>query len=329
MAEVKIELRIRAFEEKHISQVKSMFYGTIFPFVILGNEVSFYTKIRSEEVNIPDTVGKANDIWVYFVTDLPVEIDIDNNDVYYYDGDRNIPANMISVPKLKSSFKHGCLDEDFGAQLELFCLSMFYSSFLAFPSIDLNSAHFKTYLNERLFREKRYCEYAINQEAYEDWPEIFKSNLNISQTWAWVIKNGISCTSKPACPVVSLLYYLFNREFFEIMLFSVIGLETLYGDKRNKTGKSYTMQNRINAVFPEITKEQINEMYKHRSSIAHGEGEIASAIVWLDLVSNNKEYEETAILSSALFLESIRMLISKNATHFVFREKVDVSYGFE
>ena len=329
MVEIRIVLHLKNYEKNGLNQIRSIFHNAIFPFSIMGNEVLFSSRIDSKRITESNKSDIARNIRVSFIGELPAEIDMENNDIYYYFGPRNLTKDKISIPELKNFFKHECLDEGFEAQLEIFCLSMVYAIILTAPGINLNTAHFKSYLNQELFKERKYIEYPIYEDAIEEWPHFFKAELNIEQTWDWITKYGIKYASKPLCPVVPLLYYLLNREFFEIILYAVIGLEALYLDNKIKTGKSYTLQNRIHAVFPEISKEKIKKMYSVRSNITHGEGDIASAIVWLDLINNDIENEQMAALSSAIFIESIRLLVAHNAIKFSFKEHVDVDYGFE
>lgn len=329
MLDIKIVLYLRNYEKDGLQQIRSIFQNTFFPFNISGYEVSFSTYIKWKRIIASNRESNAKDIQICFIGKLSAEIDMDRNIICYYDNFKSCTQNEISLQETKHFYEYDYLDEGFDAQLEVFCLSMVYSIILTAPDINLNTAHFKIYLNQRLFKDRKYIEYPIYEDAYKEWTSIFKTKLGVRQTWDWLTKYGVKYKSKPLCPYVQLLYYLFNREYFEIVLFSVIGLEALFLDKKNKTGKSYTLQNRIHTVFPEISKDQIKKMYNIRSNITHGEGDMASSIVWLDLINNDMENEQMAVFSSALFLESIRRLISHNAIGFTFEERMNITYGFE
>ena len=328
MAEICLVLHIKDFTGRRLEQIEGLFDGAYFPYVLYDHEVRFSTLVNADTVKNPYARGSITNISVYFVGELPVEIDVENNCIYTDRGSSSIyvDGSLADGPEYRP--KYDCIDEDFEAQLELFCLSMFQSIILTAPDIDINTAKFSILLNQSFFKEKKYIEYPVHEESYERWPHMFKTVISIEQTWNWLTRNGLKYSSKPICPAVSLLYYLFNRQNHEVILYSVIGLETLYLGRKNRSGKKYMLKNRINTVFPDVPKDQIGRMYEVRSSISHGEGDISSSIVWMDLVNNNEEYEELALLSGAILIESIRMLIANNATSFTFEERVDVKYGF-
>ena len=200
---------------------------------------------------------------------------------------------------------------------------------LTMPWIDINTAHFTIYLNHKEFKNKSYITYPIHEEAYEQWPSLFKTNLNIIQTWNWLNLNYIHDTDNSNCPAASILSYLLNREYHEIMLYSVIGLEVLYGDKKDNRGVSFKLQNRIHSVFPDISPKQIKDIYKNRSVFTHGDFRITSHDLYWDSLNGNFKYITEAIQAFAIFLESIRMLIANNSVKMVFHEKTQVDFKFE
>lgn len=330
MAEIRFVLYLRDHSGERLNRIKSIFANTSFLYNLYGYEVRFSPRISSKTVENPYSRGGTTDIQVSFIGVLPAEIDVERNDIYYYDCSEDVQCSKSAVLKPRESFKHDCLDENFQAQLEIFCLSMVQAIILTDPSLDINTAHFKIFLDQLLFKEKKHIEYyPMHEEAYDRWKLLFSTYLDIEQVWNWLLKNGTKLTTKPICPTVSLLYYLLNRDYHEVLLYSVIGLEALYGDKDRRNSKSITLQNRIHAVFPSVTRNQIRKLYDVRSSISHGDGDISSAIAWLDLINSNKEYEEKAVLSSAILIESIRILVAKNATEFVFKEELSVAYDFK
>ena len=326
MAEICLMLHLRDYSGKTNDRINSIFNNAVFPYNIYGYDVLFKTTINSTSMRGPYS---ASEITISFITELPSEIDVDNNDIFYADKS-NVTCSELENCQGKELYKHDCLDEDFEAQLEIFCLSIVYAIILVDSSIDLGTARFSILLNQKqAFKDKRYIDNHIYEEIYDETQIVPRVSLEIAQTWDWLVKNGIRFATKPTCPVVSLLYYLFNREYHEVLLYSVIGLEALYVDNNRRASKSLMLQNRINHVFPSVTKEQIKQIYNVRSSISHGSGDISSSIVWLDLINSNKEYEELAILSSSILIESIRMLVANDATSFVFKEDVNITYSFE
>ena len=338
MAQIEIVMNIRDFRGVIYEQLLKEFDNKIFPYDIYNYNLNFKSALNKEIKTLPlgrDSSIEATDINLSFSSNIDAEIDEKYNMILYYENPWNHNNDESGASEPLCSFiddpfdKYDSLDDDFKCQLDLFCMRMTHTIILTMPWIDINTAHFTIYLNHKKFKNKNYITYPIHQNAYEKWTSLFKTNLNIIQTWNWLNLNHIHDTDNSNCPAVSILSYLLNREYHEIMLYSVIGLEALYGDKKNNHGVSFKLQNRIHSVFPDISQNQIKEIYKDRSVFTHGCFRITSHDLFGDFLNGNFKYENEAIQASAIFLESIRMLIANNAVKMVFHEKTLIDFKFE
>ena len=169
MSEICLILHIRDFTGQRFQEIKDVFKDTAFPCDIYGYEVIFNTMIECVKRGPQYSKDDGFDITVSFTGQIPAEINVENNDIYFYDGPKDIPTSMISVRELKQYFKHDCLDEDFQTQLEILCLSIVQAVILTAPFIDINTAHFTILLNQIKFKEKRHIEYPVHEESYDKW----------------------------------------------------------------------------------------------------------------------------------------------------------------
>ena len=332
MAQIEVVLAIRDYNGNEYEELKKLFEGSVFPYTLCGNPLTFTPVLNSKERIINrknETDLKFNDIQVKLIAEIPAEIDIENNYIHYYNGSRDLSAEDITVKKLHKYFKHDTLDDQFEGELEVFCQKMTQAVFLAKPDASLETAQCTIYLDHVRFREKRFIDNLVQEEVYEEYSNLFKTDLNIGKTWEWLVRNGVTATGEASCPVVPILSYIFNREYHEVLFYSVIGLEALYGNGKNNRGIKYTLQNRIHAVFSDITTDQIGNLYAARSEFAHGNGEIGSCNLVSYLIHHREKYRDKAILSCAILFESIRLLIANNAARFTFQESLDVQVGFD
>lgn len=131
---------------------------------------------------------------------------------------------------------------------------------------------------------------------------------------------------KPPIPF-TMLTYLFNRESHESLLYSVIGLENLYFSKNG--GIAYTLQKRINYLFPSITKDQIKNIYSQRSDFVHGKVEMMMFKDYNDEINDILQFDDAAILACALLLETLRMLAVNNASKISFNEQLSHKFIYQ
>ena len=328
MASLELVLDIRDFSGKIYDQLLKVFSNTTFPYEMYNSSLNFTPSLKYKVKTLKGG-HEFSDIKLSFSSEMAAEIDLDDNQILYYDGPKNHDKSEISVKKLRKFFRYDVLDEDFLGEIELFCVRMTHTIILTMPWIDINMARFTVFLNQKEYISKTFIDQLIHKESYNKWPCLFKSKLNIMQTWNWLNKNNIHDTDNSLCPVVSILSYILNRDYHEILLYSVIGLEALFGNRNNNRGISFTLQNRIHKAFPVISMEQIKKIYKARSSVTHGDAEIGTYNLLLELMYGNFKFREEAILASAIFIETIRMLIANNAKKMIFKEKLEVDYSFE
>lgn len=330
MTLLKFVMSIHDYNDKVYKELLNTFSNTVFPYDIYNCTINFKTELNSKVIPTPLVNVKETIINLTFRGELAAEVNIEDNSVLYYDGPKNLGAEEITVKKLHKYFKHDRVDENFEGQMELICLQMVHSIVLSSPWLNINCADFTVYIDENKFLSKRFITcYPIQNEAYEAWPELFNTKITINQTWNWLIQNKIHDKKSSNCPVVSFLSYLLNRDYHEIMLYSVIGLEAIYGDSKNKRSIAFTLQNRIHRIFPNISMDQVKKLYKARSRLAHGDTTIGSYDLLLDLINGDFDLSTEAIFASALFIGTLRMLIANNAVKIDFIEKLQVYYSFK
>lgn len=330
MASLKFVMNIRDYNDKVYGQLLNAFSDKVFPYDIYNCTVNFKTKLHSKVATLPLSKIKTTEIELVFFGKIAAEISIEDNSVLYYNGPKNLSEKEISVKKLRKYFKRDIVDENFEAQIELIGLRMVHTIILTMPWLDINNANLTIFIDDKKFKYKEYITYyPIHAEAHEEWPNLFNTKINVNQTWNWLIQNNIHVRDESNCPVASILTYLLNRDYHEIMLYSVIGLEALYGDNKNKRSISFTLQNRIHRLFPNISTGQIKNLYKARSNYAHGDTTIGAYDLLLDLINGHFDHRKEAVFAIAIYIETIRMLIANNAVKIDFQEKLQVNYSFK
>lgn len=330
MTLLKFVMSIHDYNDNVYKELLNIFPNKVFPYDIYNCTINFKPEINTKVIPIPLINVKGTIVDLSFTGEIAAEIDIEENSVLYYDGPKNLSTEKITVKKLRKYFKHDHVDENFEGQMELICLRMVHAIVLSSPWLNIDCADFTVYIDENKFISKRFISYyPIQNEAYKKWSKLFTTNITIEQTWNWLIQNKIHDRNNSNCPIVSFLSYLLNRDYHEIMLYSVIGLEALYGYNKNKRSISFTLQNRIHRVFPNITMEQVKKLYKARSNFAHGDTTIGSYDLLLDLINGHFDLSTEAIFASAIFIETLRMLIANNAVTIDFLEKLQVEFSFK
>lgn len=104
------------------------------------------------------------------------------------------------------------------------------------------------------------------------------------------------------------LSYVINRNSYESLLYSIMGLEAVY-TKDNKRIKEQLRQS-VPKVIDYISEDDINELYKLRSEFVHGD------IAYPMYGENNHDYSKGKLITkaAAVLLETIRLLVQNKAT---------------
>lgn len=109
------------------------------------------------------------------------------------------------------------------------------------------------------------------------------------------------------------LSYALNRDGYESLLYSIMGLEAVYtqGDKHIK----FQLRNSIPKIINFVSETDINNLYKLRSEFVHGD--ISYPLYGVD----DHDYSKNKFvqISTIALLETIRLLVKNNATkiHYV------------
>ncbi len=142
--------------------------------------------------------------------------------------------------------------------------------------------------------------------------------IPLKQSWSWIKKNV--CGKKDKTPTehrsITALTYALNRTPSEQLFYSVLGLESIF-TKDEKNAKRQLLNN-IQHVFPFVTKDDIERIYKLRSEFAHGDLIFPLFYHQDETHWRAVNYWKPAQSASALLLLSIRLLVSQNIDSLAF-----------
>ena len=281
---------------------------------------------ESLRAELSDLKKEENKRWEYhveiiFSADVPIEIDEENNDVIYYTGSTNVEITNRNRSKLRAHIEHDRLDDFYIEKVKKCVLAIIMTYVLAYPDIELFFARAAVLFNEKSYHKDDYITYTIHSEGYRNHRDIVTTTLSFNQTMDWIKRNTSLFENVQKSPVAfSALTYILNREIYESLLYSIIGLESIFSP--NSKGISYALQKRIHHIFPTVPKEKIKELYQARSKFVHGELKVGNYQLVEETIDDYLEMRDTAILATAILLESIRMLIAQNATSIQFTESI-------
>lgn len=161
--------------------------------------------------------------------------------------------------------------------------------------------------------------------TFGEYRRLVKTELSFEETFYWIRNHTSLFGNMKKTPVMfSTLTYIFNRNFHESLIYSTIGLESVYSP--GKSGISSALQKRITTFFPSVEKEQIRNIYNLRSKFVHGEMMIGNYNMIDEIVENEIAIEKETLLAIILLLETVRILISQNAEKIDFKESISYSF---
>lgn len=357
MAKLKIEIPVRLFDENKYKKTIDFFSNKTISLVLCKKETVFKSRVvekieldgtYTHEINgvkklielfpkinsLKDDLKKYEemakkhlkyDVNVYFEGEIAAEIDIQSDSIMHYTGPLKPKLDYKSIPKLKKMIVSDRFEEYYEENIKKFMFSIIIASVLSDPSIELNSGKINLYVDDAFYRSEMFISSPLHTEAFDKYGFIIKTKITFNDTIDWIKKYTNLYQSKQKPPVIFMsLTYVLNREDHESLLYSILGLESIYVPKEK--GVSYSLQKRINYLFPEITKEQIKKMYDKRSDFVHGKEKMDIYKDYRELIKGNFSYEDVAILATALLIETNRMLIAKNAVKISFEEKLSHSF---
>ena len=322
------------------------------------------TKIKIKLLIDPDETNSANDIlsncmnvcWKILEKDISFVCTVENfqkctndnpeNNVInrkcisfegVCDGDIDIKNNSIkgiSIQQENSFYtKHRIsngiyyLDDYYEEELKPNIVCTILSVFFANPMLDLMCGCVSVYLNDSFYKKDFFINSSIQSYWLEQCTSLFKERISFKECWNWITKNtSIFQKGHLSSPSFSAISYILNRELHESLVYSTIGLESLFCPKESKSTK-YLLSKRIPRVFSNIEESDIKKLYEARSNIVHGNIETGNFYFAREIIQTDESITKACVLGATLLVESIRTLIKRNATHYVFREKIE--YNFE
>ena len=151
--------------------------------------------------------------------------------------------------------------------------------------------------------------------------------LTMTTVWKWMNQTYYKPKDKWCSDVRSLtaLSYVINRSSFECLLYSTIGLESIYTNSEKKIKRQ--LKETIPKLFPEFTEDDIDHVYSKRSEFVHGDIFFPMEDGYRHRTMDGEyEYRQIAEKAATLLLASIRMLVEKDATQIVLDKKGNITY---
>ncbi len=353
MAILKVELPVRVFEQQKANDLCTLFSGANISWFFCQKETYFHVKTIIEEKYgdlyrhqllrtrkmlklFPNDESlkedltryeekakndKIYDVTVIFEGEIAAEIDIFHNSILQYTGPIDTDMTRYDISRLKKLIESYPLDEFYEEKIKKFLICIIMACVIAEPGLYLGCGGVNLWIDEQKYLSDTFLKSPLHTEAFSRHQEIMLTSLDYSKAFLW-IKNYTKLQEDSQTPPVpfTMLTYLFNRDSHESLLYSVIGLENLYSAKNG--GIAYTLQNRINYLFPSITKEQIKSIYSQRSDFVHGKIKISMCEDYSDTINGFLQFDDAAILACALLLETMRMLAANEASKITFNEQL-------
>lgn len=215
------------------------------------------------------------------------------------------------------------IDDEFYNQIREYSRAFYYAILLSNTRTWNNAiGKVEVLFDNIIYRTESFFERGYLYDLSKTNSSLFQApQLSVFACYDWIVEHTSLCMKAERSPIYfTALTYLFNRDSFERMMFANIALENLYCDQDTR-GKTSMLKKRIKAVFPTIDDQTINQIYKIRSKFVHGEQtfSIYDSFVEFD---DDKETESLINLAEIVVIETIRLLISKNATELRFQEIV-------
>lgn len=174
----------------------------------------------------------------------------------------------------------------------------------------------------------------ISGLAYTGCPWISYENLSIKQCWDWLISktNFLSYISRtPIDRALHALSYEHSTNEDAFIFYVLLGIEAIYNDSSNREDSiSAQLKRKVQSVIgtlpPKAIKE-MNQMYKRRSALVHGDANIFKG--WHSVDYTEEEYtivedeRDFMVTATGILIATIQRFIKANANTLV--ESVTVS----
>ena len=355
---IKIPIRTRDKEGKDADYIKSklsrlkldwVFYGESSTFIsdvkIIKKKGNFYKHellgikklldILPNNTNLLEDYNKyikldekdyIYDVEVVFLGEIAVEVDVESNSILFYDGPKSQELKRLDMSVLKKFIKDDNLEDFYEEKVKKLVLAIVMSIAIAYPEININSATTIVAFDGNVYKKEQYFSYyPIHNDSIKEYGNIIDSSVSFDDCFNWIKKHTSLADKEVKTPVIfSSLSYVFNRELHEILIYSIIGLESIYAPS-NK-GIAYTLQKNINTVFPMVRKDMIKNLYKMRSEFIHGEISVGNFQLIDETIDSTHDYSEPCKLAIALLIATVRKLIENDATGIKFKETISFEY---
>lgn len=318
MTRIRVELLIQPNEKEAALNMFSSTINEKMCWKILENDVVF-----SCAVEVPNFyTGRKTDcncttkLCVSFEGTCECDVDIDKNSI----GNISIQNETPYFTKLRVLNKMYGLEDYYEEEVKPNIVCIVLSTFLSNPKMDLMGGCVYVYLNDIFYKKELLIDCNIQSNLIESCITFPDMQLTFQECWKWAAKNTSLFQKNNSSPVAfSVLSYILNRELHETLIYSTIGLESLFCPPKSKSTR-YLLTKRIPTVFPVIEEDQIKKMYTARSDIVHGNISIGNYYIIQEIVKTDDAIANACVLGVALLVESIRKLIKEGATKYTFQE---------
>lgn len=312
MTEIKIVMPINCHNEEHQKKVKEVFSDFTLNWVFEDLPPSVFHMTISNETRTADHEElHIFPMSVSFCCSIPVTTK-DGHDIFWLDSNEKAYDEW---------------EEFHFYELRRLYVSLTLAIAISHPEFSIACAPMWFYIDGKLFNKDLCFAYPIQNDAYRSHPEIFTSTVTLQKTFDWLVAKTDSFHSKnKPMNAISALSYILNRDIRETLIYSSIGLESLFvPEARNERQR---LKQRIQLVFPLIpTEDIINRMYTLRSKFVHGEYSMGVYPLMTPMADDEEqEVEQVAQFSIAILIESMRLLIARDATHMKFTETTTYTF---
>lgn len=320
MTRIRVELLIQPNEKEIALNMFSSITNEGICWRILESDVVFSCAVEVPKFYAGSNTdcNCKNKLCVSFEGVCECDVDIDKNSIENI----SIEQENSCYTKLRVSNKIYHLEDYYEEELKPNIVCTMLSVFLSNPKMDLMGGCVYVYLNDVFYKKEFFINNNVQSYLTESSISFPDTQLTFQECWKWAVKNTSLFQKNNSSPVAfSALSYILNRELHETLVYSTIGLESLFCPKESKSTR-YLLTKRIPAVFPAIEESQIKNMYTARSDIVHGKIKLGTYYFPREIIEIDDAIEKACILGVALLVESIRKLIKEDATHYIFQELI-------
>ena len=325
MATLKIEIPIHIKDDQHYAKIVDFFRDFSFNARLLDEEYNFQVRVMYEKEENQDDWNLSSGR-IELLTNISGIADCTNNTLItgkkWYHSFHDLDGNYHIV----EHDDNYALDELASDEIKDIVIGFVMAIILADPSINMYCIAISIYFDDMLIRKEILLKFSIHNQCVDMYPDLFRNPVALEQAWNWIKKNTSLYGKRDRSPMAfSALTYILARDYHEAILYSMIGLESIYSSKHEK-GITEKLKKRIPLVLPGIDSQQIKNLYKIRSDVVHGNIQLGICLSMPEAIENDDEYENNGILAAALLFASVRKLIEKDSTAISFKEITEYSY---